>query len=52
MAAFSACADGGEVTASNAMPARTAASIRKKYEDRRGALIASTLPQLPRARKA
>ena len=45
-------AGGGETTAPKAMPARTAASICNTCEDRRRALIASTLPQLPRARKA
>jgi hypothetical protein len=34
------------------MPAKTTASISKIGEDRRDALIGSTLPQLPRARKA
>jgi hypothetical protein len=52
MAAFSANTDGGETTASNATAAKTIVNIREKLEDRRGALIASTLPQLPRARKA
>jgi hypothetical protein len=52
MAAFSADTVGGETTTSNAMPARTTASIRNTYDDRRGSLIGSTLPQLPRARKA
>jgi hypothetical protein len=50
--AFSPDTDGGETAASNAKAARTATSIRKQYEDRRGALIASTLPQMPCARKA
>ena len=41
-----------EAMASNATAAKTATSIRKQCEDRRGALIGSTLPQLLRARKA
>src|SRR6476661_7380446 len=51
-AAISADAGGGETTLPNAITAKAAASIRRACEDRSRALIAKTLPQPVRARKA
>jgi hypothetical protein len=52
MAGISADADGGETTLSSAIVTNATANIDRACEDRARALIASTLPQSVRARKA